>query len=360
MSHQIKNQKILITGGGGFIGSHLTEILALENEIILYDTDFQNNCIQYSELTHAGNVTRIQGDILDFNKLLTVIEDVNIVIHAAAVVGVRNVITQPRMTLEVNFIGTMNVLKASLKARRLDRILYFSTSEIFGRDAFRVSEDSLSSIGSNTNQRWCYAIGKVSGEHLVQSYHREFGTPTVIVRPFNVFGPKRIGEHAVKIFMMQALMGKNLIVLGDGSQIRSWCYIDDFIEAMLRCLVLPEAIGNSFNIGNPINTLTIHDLARKIIDICNSTSKIVFKKPDYTDIDLRVPDTSKARNILDFHPAVLMDEGLLHSKEWYASNLDQIPYDAFYDDFNGNGQKKQIKVDFPGKKQFDTAVLLAN
>lgn len=319
----IKNKRIFVTGGGGFIGSSLAEWLVDDNEIVLYDINFKNNSIGYSDIINHPNVIFIQGDVLDFEKVSREIKKPNIVVHTAAVVGVENVIKQPRETLDINFVGTSNLLKAVYDEPSLERFIYFSTSEVFGSNAFRVDENKNSSLGSANEARWSYSISKIAGEHLVQSYHREYGMPTVIVRPFNIFGTRRIGEHVMKIFICQALKNEDITIFQDGSQIRSWCYISDFCDALIKCMEKDLAIGHSFNIGNSLNTLTIYELAKLIIRLCNSNSKIRFRDITYSDIDIRVPNILKARELLGYEPKVEIEEGIIRAKEWYEKFLNR-------------------------------------
>src|SRR5205807_3140098 len=222
----IRNKTILITGGAGFIGSSLAERLVQDNEIVLFDRFFHNQPITFTSLYKNPEVRKVEGDILDGKSLGDLAQEADIVVHAAAMVGVGRVCTYPRETLETNFVGTLQVLKALEKSSRLERFIYFSTSEVFGVNSFRVNEVTPTAIGPAAEARWSYAIAKLAGEHLVKAYHRQGGMPVVTVRPFNVFGPRRLGAHAILGFVLNSLMGSPLNVHGDGSQIRSWCYID--------------------------------------------------------------------------------------------------------------------------------------
>src|SRR5262249_48569238 len=154
-----------------------------------------------------------------------------------------------RETLETNFMGALQILKALEKSPRLERFIYFSTSEVFGVNSFRAHEETPTAIGPAAEARWSYAIAKLAGEHLVKAYHRQVGMPVVTVRPFNVFGPRRLGAHAVLGFILSSLRGHPIEIHGDGSQIRSWCYIEDFCDAMVEMIARPRAIGEDFNIG---------------------------------------------------------------------------------------------------------------
>jgi nucleoside-diphosphate-sugar epimerase len=244
------------------------------------------------------------------------------VVHAAALVGVNRVCSAGRETLETNYVGTSRLLQALEGSKKLQRFIYFSTSEVFGVNSFRVDENSPPSVGPIAEARWSYAIAKLAGEHLAKAYFRETGMPITIVRPFNIFGPKRIGEHALLRFIVNALSGKPVQVHGDGSQIRSWCYIEDFSSALLSMLERPEAVGEDFNIGNASNTLTILELARKVVDLCGTDVPINFVDHPFPDVSIRVPSLIKAQSLLGYKPLYDLDSAIWLTVEWYRENLD--------------------------------------
>jgi nucleoside-diphosphate-sugar epimerase len=213
-------------------------------------------------------------------------------------------------------------LKALEKSSRLERFIYFSTSEVFGVNSFRVNEDTPTAIGPAAEARWSYAIAKLAGEHLVKAYHRQAGIPVVTVRPFNVFGPRRLGAHAVLSFILNALQGNPIEVHGDGSQIRSWCYIADFCDALVEMIARPGAVGEDFNVGNPKNTITIYELARMVLEVTGRTVPILLTESPFPDIEIRVPSLEKARQILDYKPVYDLRQGLQLTADWYRENLD--------------------------------------
>jgi nucleoside-diphosphate-sugar epimerase len=257
-------------------------------------------------------------DGLDLRSLCT---EADIVVHAAALVGVNRVCNAGRETLETNYVGTSRLLQALEGNKKLLRFIYFSTSEVFGVNSFRVDESSPPSVGPITEARWSYAIAKLAGEHLVKAFFRETGMPIVIVRPFNIFGPRRTGEHALLRFILNALNGKPVQVHGDGSQIRSWCYIEDFCSALVQMLERPEAVGEDFNIGNAFNTLTIGDLARKVVDQCGVDVPIQFIDHPFPDISIRVPSLIKAQSLLGYKPRYDLDLALSLTVDWYRKHL---------------------------------------
>jgi UDP-glucuronate decarboxylase len=316
----IKNKKIFITGGAGFIGTALISRLIENNEIVVYDT-LQRNALKETNFLNHHNLTLIQGDILDEEKLKEVIGSSNIIIHLAAIAGIDTVIKSPTMTMKVDMIGTYNVLEAAMKLDNVERFVDFSTSEVYGSYAYKLGEGDTTTMGAVGEARWTYAISKLAGEHLAHSYHKEFGLPVVSLRPFNIYGPGQVGEGAIHVFITRALRNEDIQIHGDGDQIRSWCYVDDIVDPILLSLEKKEAVGNVFNIGYPRGTITILSLAQKIVDICESKSKIVFVPKSYVDVELRIPDIEKAKKILGYKPKIDLDEGIKRTSDWYREKL---------------------------------------
>jgi nucleoside-diphosphate-sugar epimerase len=317
---KIKDKKIFITGGAGFIGATLISRLIKDNKIVVYDT-LQRNSIKDTNFIDHPNLKIVQGDILDIEKLNPAIADSEIVIHLAAIAGVDTVIKSPIKTMTVNLIGTYNVLKAAETLDNIERFIYFSTSEVFGAHAYKVDELHETVQGAVGEARWTYAVSKLAGEHFVHSYFHELNMPVVIMRPFNIYGPGQIGEGAIHNFVTRALADKDLIIYGDGSQIRAWCYVEDLVDGLLLCLENDKAIGNAFNIGNPTSTVTIYDLAKRTINLAKSKSNIIFKVSNNVDIEIRVPNIDKSRKILEYEPKTDLDEGLLRTIAWYREEM---------------------------------------
>lgn len=315
-----KNQTILITGGAGFIGSSLAEKLVDDNRVILLDQSFTGTPIQYTTLLRHPNVSAVVGNILDVD-LRSLVQQADVVVHAAAILGVNRVCNSGRETLETNYVGTSRLLKALDARPEIQRFVYFSTSEVFGVNSYRVDEASRPNVGPIAESRWSYAMSKLAGEHLVASYFRETHLPIAIVRPFNIFGPRRTGDYALRRFVMSALQGEPLVIHGDGTQIRSWCYIDDFCDALVQMIVRPEAIGEDFNIGHPGNTLTVYELAQKVVEFTGSSSPIVFCESPFPDISIRVPSLSKAQRLLGYKPRYDLNTALKLTIQWYRESL---------------------------------------
>ena len=178
-------------------------------------------------------------------------------------------------------------------------------------------------VGAVGEARWTYAVSKLAMEHLAHNYYKEYGFPAVSIRPFNIYGPRQVGEGAIHHFILRALKGEDIIVHNDGSQIRSWCYIEDILDGILLAMEKKEAVGQAFNIGNPRATVTIYNLASQIIRLSGSTSGIKEIEWDFPDVELRIPDIEKARGLLGFEPIVDLDTGLIRTIEWYRKKLER-------------------------------------
>lgn len=319
----LKDKRIFITGGAGFIGSELCKKLVKNNNIYIYD-NFSRNAIQYTELEEKQNVYIENGNILDFEHLKNAVVEFQpqIVLHLAAIAGITTVTKKPVETMKVNMIGTYNMLEALLPIKdKIERIIDISTSEIFGSYAYKLDEKSGSKIASVGDARWTYSTSKLAAEHLTYAYFTQYGLPTTTVRPFNIYGPGQVGEGAIHQFVMRALKNETMQIHGDGDQIRSWCYITDFIDAIMLILQNPNAVGEAFNIGNPKGTVTISMLAYLIKNIANSDSDIIYVPKNYEDVELRVPSIKKAQNVLKYSPKVNLEKGLKNTIEWYKRLL---------------------------------------
>ena len=316
----LKGKKIFITGGAGFIANILISNLIEDNKIITYD-NFHRDTLTNSKYANHKNLTVIKGDVLDYDSVLKSMDGADIVVHAAAIAGIDTVIVKPTLTMRVNMIGTANVLEAAKEHKIADRFIDFSTSEVFGNRAFKSSEADDTIAGSAGEARWTYAVSKLAGEHLSMAYFKEFGLPVVSVRPFNVYGPGQTGEGAIQIFIKKALKNEDIFIYGDGNQIRAWCYVDDFVDGLMKAIENPNAVGESFNIGNARVVTTIYGLAQSVCRILNSKSKIIFKPALSADIELRIPSVQKAYEILGFKAKVDLEEGITKTAKWIEKNL---------------------------------------
>lgn len=312
---KLKGRKVFITGGAGFIGSHLVERIIDDNEVVVYDT-LSRNALAKSRVAKHKNLTLIKGDVLDTQTLGESVKDADIVLHMAAIAGVGTVVSNPGTTLKINLIGSYNVLEAC-RQQGVRRIITFSTSEVYGPRIYQAEEDGHTTLGPLGKPRWVYAMSKLGSEFLAESYQREFGMTFTSVRPFNVYGPGQIGEGAIHNFIVNAIADKPLIIHKPGSQVRSWCYITDMVDALQAILTTKKAEGEVFNIGNPMATSTTLQTAQTVIRLAKSRSKLEYRDLKYPEVDIRVPSIAKAGKLLGFEPKVGLEEGIAKTIEWY-------------------------------------------
>lgn len=314
----ISNKKIFITGGAGFIANTIIHNLVESNQIVVYD-NFHRDTLTGSQYHNHPNIKVIKGDVLDLPSLTAAMADADICIHAAGIAGIDTVVKDPVRTMQVNMIGTANALEAARINKVSDRFIDFSTSEIFGSHAYKSTETDVAVAGSVGEARWVYAVSKLAGEHMAHAYYKQYRLPVVTVRPFNVYGPGQTGEGALQIFIKKALKDEDIYIYGDGTAIRAWCFVDDFASCIIKCLHVPEAIGQSFNLGNARTVITTLGLAESVCRVLNSKSKIIFKEALSADIELRIPSVSKAKEILGFEAKVDLEEGILRTAEFFKA-----------------------------------------
>lgn len=320
----INGKKIFITGGAGFIANKLISKLIDNNEIVIYD-NFTRNTLKDSPYNNHKNLLQVEGDVLDYANLHEAMSGSQIVVHAAAIAGIESTVRNPVTTMRVNMIGTANALEAAQSHGAIERFIEFSTSEVFGSHAFKVDEGMQTVTGAVGEARWTYAVSKLAGEHLAHAYYKQYGLPTVTVRPFNVYGPGQTGEGALSIFIRKALKNEDIYIFGDGSQIRAWCFVDDMVEGVMCGLAHPKAVGESFNIGNPRAVTTVYGLAEAVVRVVGSSSKIVFRDALSADIELRIPRVDKARDLIGFEAKIDLEEGLRKTADWISENESSLP-----------------------------------
>jgi UDP-glucose 4-epimerase len=314
--------RVCITGGAGFIGSHLVERLLDRHEIVVYD-NLHRNALQFAPVRDHPRLRIVHGDVMDYESVRRAVDGCDVVIHCAAIAGVYSVDRNAVTTMEVNLLGTHHVVKAALESG-VRRFVEFSTSEVYGPFIHKGKEDGPTTIGPVGESRWVYAASKLASEHLSYAHFKEDGLPLVIIRPFNVYGPRQVGDGAIRGMTIQALQHAPITLYNDGTQIRAWCFIDDFVDGVLRTIERHEAVGQTFNLGNPQGTITNFELANMIIRLTGSQSGIVFRPHPGPEVDLRVPSIEKAATLLGFQPHVSLEAGISRTVAWYADHLAQI------------------------------------
>jgi len=312
----IQGKTIFITGGAGFIGSTLIGRLIEQNRIVAFD-NLTRNALQDKSFKNHPNLTLVKGDVLDFDGVCGAMRGADIVVHCAAIAGIDTVIKSPVTTMRVNMIGSANVLEAAAQLPQCERVVCFSTSEVFGSQAFRSAEGDNAVMGKVGEARWTYAVSKLAEEHLAIAYFHERELPTAVVRPFNIYGPGQVGEGALRTFIQRALKNETIEIHGDGTQIRAWCYVDDMVDGVLLAMEHPRAIGESFNIGNQKAVTTIYGLANTVVRVTGSASQVVFTHKEYADVELRIPSVKKALDLLNFESKIELEEGIRRTADYY-------------------------------------------
>jgi UDP-glucose 4-epimerase len=304
---------VLITGGRGFLGSHLALRLcamAPEGAEVVAVDDHTRDCFGALGVQPPPNLRFVTGDVRRPHEWLDEVGSPSVVVHCAALAGVSTYYRIPASVVRVNGLGTAALLDALLDRDRPALFVNLSTSEVYGRDAAGVSEDDPTPVGPVADPRWTYAASKVFAEHLVLATAKEGAIDAVSLRPFNVYGPGQVGEGAVRIFAERALRGEPLKVTGDGAQTRAWLYVDDFVEAVLAVVATPDSWGRTFNVGDPETLVTTRDLAERIDRIAGRGAGVELIPHQGQDVMERWPRTDAIRGATGWAPQVGLDEGL--------------------------------------------------
>jgi UDP-glucose 4-epimerase len=316
--------RVLITGGAGFVGSHLSDgLLARGDEVFVLDNLSTGSINNIAHLKGHPRFHYTIDTVTNEPLLAELVDQCDAIVHLAAAVGVKLIVEAPVHTIETNVHGTEVVLKHANKKKKL--VVVASTSEVYGKSTdvpFREDADLV--LGPSEKHRWAYACSKLIDEFLALAYWKERKLPVIILRLFNTVGPRQTGQYGMVIptFVRQALAGHPITVFGDGSQSRSFTYVGDVVRAMLGLIDEPRAVGQVFNIGNG-QEITIGDLAVRIKDLTKSTSTILrvpyeqAYEAGFEDMPRRVPDISKVRELVGYEPTVELDEILQRVIEYF-------------------------------------------
>jgi len=311
--------RVLITGGAGFIGSHLADAYLQRGDEVFVIDDLSTGSIE--NIRHLKDHPRFHYTIENVhNQPVTaeLVDQCDVIFHLAAAVGVKLIVESPVRTIETNVHGTEVVL--SLANKKKKKVLIASTSEVYGlSNEVPFREDGNLVMGATTKGRWSYACSKAIDEFLALAYWREKKLPTIVVRLFNTVGPRQTGQYGMVIptFVKQALAGRPITVYGDGEQSRCFCYVGDVVGALMGLMDEPKAVGEVFNVGSN-QEITIVELAKKVIELTKSDSEITFTPYDeayeegFEDMPRRVPDISKVNRLVGFRPEMNL-EGILRS-----------------------------------------------
>lgn len=326
---------ILITGGAGFIGSHMADLLLSKGHTIkVLDNLITGRLSNLDHLKSSDHFTFVNGDVTDLEAMEPLVEWCDHCYHLAAPVGVKYVMENPVRTILDNVRGIDTVLKLIHKYNK--RVLVASTSEVYGRSldmldktgVAKLKEDDYRVEGSTRNHRWAYANTKSMDEFLSFAYHKEYGTEIVISRFFNTVGPRQLFDYGMVIpnFVSKALAGEDVLIFGTGTQKRSFMHVKDAVRAVTELMLTGKGVGEEYNVGNPIE-ITMNDLAQKVIDRVGSSSKIVHKSYEevygagYEDMNRRTADITKLKTTLGFEMEFSLDDILDDVVAYYKAKM---------------------------------------
>ena len=312
--------RVLVTGGWGFIGSHLVErLIAGGDEVTVLD-----GAPPPGHLSVAKDCEHVVVDIRDRSMVRAAISPtVDVVYHLAAVVGVDRYLARPLDVIDVNFTGTLNVLEAATQSGA--KVVMASTSEVFGKNPdVPWREDSDRVLGPTSADRWAYSSSKALAEHLTLGYVRQRGADATIVRYFNVYGPRQRPAYAISRSVHRALNGRALVVYDQGKQTRSFTFVDDAVAGTLLAARSPDAVGEIFNLGNMVET-TVGEVVELVAKLTGSSSIVEVDTRErlgssYEDLMRRVPDSTKARDVLNWRCETQLEDGLAKTIDWARAN----------------------------------------
>lgn len=314
-------ENVFITGGAGFIGTALCKYFLDKGYRVTVFDIFTRDAIQYfPNVLNNKNLIKIQGDVRNQNELRDAIGDASLVFHLAAIAGVSKYFKIPADVMEINVLGTFNILEVIKENKNIKAFFDFSTSEIYGSNCFNAREDGDVKMENIFSKRWTYATSKIASEKFGMAYHWQYGVPFIGIRPFNVYGPGQVGEGVISYFLDRCIRQAELNITGDGSQCRTYCYIDDFVDAIELILNnLDKAIGESFNIGRSTEIFSVLSLADLVQEVASVKLGIKFVSHAGDDVLVRSPSINKIKS-LGFVPKINLREGLGLTLEWYKKH----------------------------------------
>lgn len=318
--------RYLVTGGAGFIGSHLAEALLARGDVVVALDNLSTGSPGNTEtLISHPNFRLVLGSVMDDLLVDDLARNCDAIVHLAAAVGVKLIVDQPLSSLRTNIRGTEIVLEAAHRYRK--KVFIASTSEVYGKNSGKMHELADRVLGPSSIARWSYSASKAIDEHLAMAYWRERQIPTIIARFFNTVGPRQMGVYGMVLtrFVAQALIGREITIYGDGTQTRCFCDVEDVVRAVLGLIEEPKAVGDVFNVGSE-EEITIRELAERVTSATGSKAKLRYIPYEevfgdqYEDMLRRVPDTAKIRGLLGWAPQHDLD-GIIKRQIAYAQDV---------------------------------------
>jgi UDP-glucose 4-epimerase len=310
--------KFLITGGAGFIGSHLADkLLNMGNDVIVYDNLDEYYSDKEKNIEHnlsRKNFHFINGDILDYETLIKSMKGINIVFHLAAQPGVRFSMTNPDKTLKVNVLGTLNVLRAS-KETGVRRLVFASSSSVYGQIKYMPVDEK-----HPTKPTSIYGISKLTSENLCQLFNDQLGLKVVVLRYHTVYGPRQRPDMAIHKWVKQIFHNERITIYGDGNQTRDFTYIDDVVDATIKAAYVENIDGEIFNIGGGSNK-SVNQVVRLLTKLTGMNVEIIYEPEQVGDVSHTYADVSKAKKILGYEPKTKLEEGLKKFIDWYKTYM---------------------------------------
>jgi len=325
-------QRLLVTGGAGFIGSHLTDaLLDAGHEVVVLDDLSVGKSHNLAHHLGSSRLKFVEGSVLDAHLVGELISQVDAVYHLAAVVGVKYILDNPLRGMQVNIKGTENVLEAAQRTGA--KVLVASSSEVYGKSTqVPFKEEDNATLRATTVPRWSYALSKMLDEHLAFAYTRQTGLPTVAVRYFNAYGPRLDPKgygSVIARFITQVLRGRPVSVYGDGMQTRSFTYVKDTVRGTIAAMTSDKGVGQAFNIGYPreFTIVALAGLVRDVVGTAVDVTHIPYERAyggDFEEARRRCPDVSRARALLGFEASISLSEGLPVTVQWFKEHRDEL------------------------------------
>ncbi len=318
----LKDRSILVTGGTGFIGSHLCERLIKEGaNIRILDNSFRSSKRNIESI--IDKIELIEGDVRNFDAIKKATKDVDIIIHLAAIQGTANFYDYPDLVLDVGVTGTLNIVKA-MAENKIKYLMFASSSEAYSTPQFFPTPESHPLIIPDpTNPRWSYSSTKIIGEMLTIHFAKKKGFDYTVIRPHNFYGPKMGWKHIVPEFIKRIVLNEEFTIQGDGKQTRSFCYIDDAVEQMVLCLTKEEGKNQIFNLGNQKES-TVNEIVKHLEEICGRKLNPKRLELPAGGTTRRNPDMSKFKRILGFEAKIDIREGLKKTYDWYKKEIEYL------------------------------------